>query len=298
MHLVIFMSEICFENSGDVYTLKRYPYNRNSQLRAWDTADKYLLNLTIPRLDRETELCVLHDNFGALSIPLLSYEPVCYFDSWMSREALMLNAIENNKNPPEVVTDIDELVQRPLTPNLIIGRVPKFKSQLAYILQKLNQWAADDCELLLCGMDKHLSKGQFMLLQQYFGRSEYFPGVKKARVWRAVIDKSLAVSPYKTTPIEIPEFDLSLRSAPNVFSHNKLDIGSRLLLEKLTMLPRAETVADLACGNGVLGLAYLRLHPESNMLFCDESYQAILSTQSNIKQNIPCLMLLCVESIA
>ena len=281
------MSEISFESSGDIYTLKRYPYNSKSQLRAWDSADIYLLNETQARLSDETKLCVLHDNFGALSIPLLSHAPVCYLDSWMSREALLLNAKENNKEPPEIVTDVETLIKQPTKPNLIIGRVPKFKSQLAYLLQRLNQWASNDCELLLCGMDKHLSKGQFDLLGKYFGRSEFLPGVKKARVWRAAVDKSLTVDPIKYTKVTVPEFTLALSSAPNVFSQDKLDIGSRFFLEHLSAIPQANNVADLACGNGVLGLAYLRLHPESSMLFCDESYQAIQSTESNIKVNMP-----------
>ena len=281
------MSETTFEFNGDVYTLKRYPYHSKSQLRAWDSADRYLLNETLARLSENTKLCILHDNFGALSIPLLPYEPVCYVDSWMSREALLLNAKENQKITPEFETDVDSLVKLAFRPNLIIGRIPKFKTQLAYLLQKLNLWALDDCELLLCGMDKHLSKGQFELLEKYFGKSEFFPGVKKARVWRATVDKNLNVAPIKFNKITIPEFELSLISAPNVFSQDKLDIGSRFFLEHYSTLPDAENIADLACGNGLLGLAYLRLHPESGMLFCDESFQAVKSTENNIIANMP-----------
>jgi 16S rRNA G1207 methylase RsmC len=136
-------------------------------------------------------------------------------------------------------------------------------------------------------MDKHLSKGQFELLEKYFGDSEFFPGVKKARVWRAIIDKNLNLATVKFNKITIPEFELSLSSAPNVFSQDKLDIGSRFFLEHFSALPEAKSIADLACGNGVLGLAYLRLHPESNMLFCDESFQAVQSTENNIIANMP-----------
>ena len=281
------MSEITFEFNDDVFKLKRFPYHKKSQLRAWDSADEYLLNETHSRLNEKTHLCIVHDNFGALSIPLLPYKPVCYLDSWMSREALLKNAEDNQQAPPEVVTDIDSLVKRTPKPNLIIGRVPKLKSQLAYLLQNLNQWAEDDCELLLCGMDKHLSKGQYELLEKHFGKSEFLSGVKKARVWRAIIDKSLNPAPAKFTKITIPEFDLTLTSAPNVFSQDKLDIGSRFFLEHYSALPDAANVADLACGNGVLGLAYLRLHPESHMLFCDESFQAVQSTEINLSDNMP-----------
>lgn len=281
------MSETCFEFNGEAHTLKRYPYHSKSQLRAWDSADIYLLNEVQSCLSSETNLCIIHDNFGAISLSLSPHNPVCYLDSWMSREALLLNANENQKMPPEVITDITALVNRTQKPNLIIGRVPKSKSQLAYLLQNLHQWAADDCELLLAGMDKHLSKGQFDLIEQYFGDSEFLPGVKKARVWRAAVNKHINPTPMKFSKISVPEYELSLTSAPNVFSQDKLDIGSRFFLEQFNAIPSARKVADLACGNGVLGLAYLRLHPESEMLFCDESYQAVQSAENNIKANIP-----------
>ena len=281
------MSETSFEFNGDSYTLKRYPFHTKSQLRAWDSADTYLLNETHKHLNDETKLCIVHDNFGALSLPLVSYSPICYGDSWMSREALLLNAKENQITPPKFETDLKSLVNIEVRPNLIIGRVPKSKTQLAYLLQQLNHWVSEGCELLLSGMDKHLSKGQFELLDKYFGPSQFLPGVKKARVWRATVDKNLNTAPIKFNKIEVPDFNLSLTSAPNVFSQDKLDIGSRFFLEQFSKLPDKEQVADLACGNGVLGLAYLRQHPKSKLLFCDESFQAIQSTEENIVTNVP-----------
>ena len=281
------MTEILFELGEAAYTLKRYPFQNKSQLRAWDSADQYLLKETLSRLNSETKLCIVHDNFGALSLPLVPYKPVCYTDSWMSREALLLNAQANQIIPPEIETNVDSLVKSTQRPNLIIGRVPKSKSQLAYLLQRLNRWVSDDCELLLCGMDKHLSKGQYQLLEKYFGKSEFFPGLKKARVWQAIVDKKLSLPPIKFNKITIPEFELSLTSAPNVFSQDKLDIGSRFFLEQFSAIPDMESVADLACGNGVLGLAYLSLHPETHMYFCDESFQAAQSTKHNISANTP-----------
>ena len=118
------MSDTSFEFNGAEYSLKRYPFNDKSQLRAWDSADSYLLNETLTRLNEDTKLCIIHDNFGALSLPLLSYEPICYTDSWMSREALLLNAKQNHKAAPVLATDVDSLVKLQQKPNLIIGRVP------------------------------------------------------------------------------------------------------------------------------------------------------------------------------
>lgn len=277
-----------FDIFGRRFTLDRYPLKKNNELRAWDAADNYLLT-TVKELNVSLDgLCILNDNFGALSIPLLEHQPICYNDSWLSHQAIHKNIEQNN----EAITLrflplIENLKDHTCTADIIIGRVPKSKNQLAYLLQQLNQWAKPGCKLLLAGMDKHLSKGQYDLVEKYFGPSRFYPGVKKARIWEAIVDKNLNTTPLPLHTISLPEFKLTLSNQPNVFSHDKLDIGTRFLLENLAKLPQKASVADLACGNGTLGLAYLRLHPESTVLFSDESFQAVESCKENWKTNLP-----------
>tara|TARA_R110001592_G_scaffold43362_3_gene140551 strand:+ start:3683 stop:4822 length:1140 start_codon:yes stop_codon:yes gene_type:complete len=277
-----------FEAFDKTYTLHRYPHKDNNDLRAWDTADHYLL-ATLMGLDIDlSDICIINDNFGALTIPLLQHKPICYNDSWLSKEAIYKNIELNNLDKSlRFLPQIEELKDHSNTANIIIGRVPKSKNQLAHLLQQLHQWAQPGCTLLLAGMDKHLSKGQFDLLEAYFGPSRFYPGVKKARIWEAKIDKALNSKPLPSNIIELPEFELSLTNQPNVFSQEKLDIGTRFFLEHLSKLPEKKQVADLGCGNGTLGLAYLRLHPESHLLFSDESFQAIQSCEKNWKENLP-----------
>ena len=277
-----------FETLGKRYILQRYPFKKNSELRAWDAADQYLLN-TLTELNIDlTGLCILNDNFGALTIPLLEHQPICYSDSWLSREAIYTNINANDLDKSlHFLPAIDELKNHtPATP-LIIGRIPKSKSQLAFLLQQLQQWGKDGTCLLLTGMDKHLSKGQYDLLAAYFGPSQFYPGVKKARIWQATLDKNLHTKPIKLNNLHLKEFDLNLISQANVFSQDKLDIGTRFFLDNLSRLPEASTVADLACGNGVLGLSYLRLHPQAAITFSDESFQAVQSCEVNWKNNLP-----------
>jgi 23S rRNA (guanine1835-N2)-methyltransferase len=71
-----------------------------------------------------------------------------------------------------------------------------------------------------------------------------------------------------------------------VFSRSSLDIGARLLLDNL---PRQKSgvIVDLGCGNGVLGLMALEYNPEAELLFLDESYMAVASSQLNVEQNRP-----------
>jgi 16S rRNA G1207 methylase RsmC len=273
---------------GRDYVLHRYPPSKDNALRAWDAADEYLLNTLQEQQIDLSEVCIINDNFGALTLPLAEYKPLCYGDSWLSREALLRNLTLNQcDQETRFVTRIEELTSQPNTARYIIGRIPKSKRQLAYLLQQLNRWVPADCTLLLAGMDKHLSRGQFDLLAQYFGPARFYPGVKKARIWEAKVDKTLSTATIKPNQLSIDAFTLSLSSRPNVFSQDKLDIGSRFFLDNFKLLPERTKVADLACGNGILGLCYLRLHPQSELSFVDESFQAVQSVQDNILANMP-----------
>lgn len=277
-----------FHAFGRNYLLQRYPLSKDNTLRAWDAADEYLLNTLQKQQIDLSEVCVINDHFGALTLPLAAHKPFCYSDSWLSREALLRN-LELNQLDHEIrfAPILEDFISQPNTARYIIGRIPKSKRQLAYLLQQLNQWASADCTLLLAGMDKHLSRGQFDLLAEYFGPARFYPGVKKARIWEAKVDKDLNTLNIESSQLSLNEFDLTLASRPNVFSQDKLDIGTRFFLDNFHLLPVRQKVADLACGNGILGLCYLRLHPDSELSFADESFQAVQSTQDNILANMP-----------
>ena len=284
------------------YTMRRYPTQHSKELRAWDSADLYLLNTTLEELkpfegtrieEQAHSICILNDTFGALTIPLLdhtAHQVLIYGDSWMSRQALEtnheLNGISKNYRFEE---SLESLIEDHSAPSLVIGRVPKSSAHLSYILNRLNSWLAPDTLLLLGGMDKHLSRGQFELLEKHFGPSKFMPGVKKARIWRSLCDKSLKSTQHVTSSrvIELPTHKLRLTALPNVFSHDKLDMGSRFLIDRLAMIPQAHHVADMACGYGILGLAYLHRYPKARLIFCDESFQAVESTRANLDMNHP-----------
>ena len=280
------------EAFGQSWPLQRYPVQKGSQLRAWDTADLYLLDqletaIKEGVLSTSPRIAIVHDHFGALSIPLNQFSPLSYGDSWMSREAIQNNLSSQLPGAScDFYSSLDQLCEQS-PPELVIGRVPKSKAQLSYLLCKLRTWVDAGTELWLAGMDKHLSRGQFDLLARYFGPTSFLPGWKKARIWKACVDPSISSSVSGWSELELPDQRIVLRARPNVFCHDQLDQGSRFFLQSFGQLPEANQVADMACGSGVLGLAYLKQYPQAEMLFCDESYQAIESVQWNVQQNTP-----------
>lgn len=282
--------------SGKEIELLRYP-DRVKDLFAWDAADIYLLSEFADRFasweSGNDSLCVwvLNDNFGALIVPLVCWalengktiDIVCYTDSYLALRTmernLLLNKVQKRGVSLSFVHDPGDFVEQQ-TPDVVIGRVPKAKSQLAYLLATMRKLIAEGGPLLLGGMDKHLSKGQYDLIEKCYGESSFLPGKKKARVWcgRARPGTDYVVEEFAS--YELPN-GKTLVTMPNAFSYARLDIGARLFIENMKLLPKRDCVIDLACGNGVLGLSYVIQHSPKSICFSDESFQAISATRKN-----------------
>jgi 16S rRNA (guanine1207-N2)-methyltransferase len=71
-----------------------------------------------------------------------------------------------------------------------------------------------------------------------------------------------------------------------VFCAERLDIGTRFFLQHLPYEGRGERVVDLGCGNGVVGTAVALARPRAEVLFVDESYQAVASAEATYRANI------------
>lgn len=79
-------------------------------------------------------------------------------------------------------------------------------------------------------------------------------------------------------------FELKFITRPGVFSRHGLDRGSRLLVE--IMQVRDETlVADLGCGNGIIGFVAAKLNYKCHVHLLDDSLRAINSARENVELN-------------
>ena len=77
---------------------------------------------------------------------------------------------------------------------------------------------------------------------------------------------------------------LRLRNHAGVFCREALDIGTRFFLQHLPHNLGAAQVADLGCGNGVLGIVCALNNPQAQLHLVDESYMAVQSAQENWQQ--------------
>jgi len=74
---------------------------------------------------------------------------------------------------------------------------------------------------------------------------------------------------------------LKLQSAVGVFSADRIDRGTRLLLDHLNRVEHTTQILDMGCGIGVLGLAALRRWPEATAVLADVDRRAVEAATRN-----------------
>ncbi|MCK0152590.1 methyltransferase [Alcanivorax sp. S6407] len=267
-------------------TLYRWPRRRNETLQAWDNADRYLLNTLAERAQQPGQTLVINDSHGALSLAVAQCGEggvVASGDSWLAMDNIQRNAGINELTPVNYCWPDEDL---PSAADRVLMRVPKSLALLEAQLSWLSAQLAEGVPVWLSGMDKHLPRQLVSLLEKYLGNGQAEYGWKKARLFSATAPgKVLAVAPYPSK-VESPTGSLVVHAG--VFSQQQLDIGARFFLDHLPdHLPREPRIADLGCGNGVIGLAVLQQHPDAHVTFCDESWLALKSARENVAACFP-----------
>jgi 16S rRNA (guanine1207-N2)-methyltransferase len=98
------------------------------------------------------------------------------------------------------------------------------------------------------------------------------------------MDLPVPVNPYPSSYLD-SKVGLELFNHSSLFSREKLDFGTSVMLAQYSALPAVDRFVDLACGNGVLGLVYHAAHPAAAGVYIDESYMAIDSARHNFEKH-------------
>lgn len=262
--------------------LLRQPHQPNEPLQAFDAADEYLLNhLHEQGIQADTRVLLLNDSFGALACSLASHcQVTSSSDSHLGFLALTRNLASNGLSADAVnFVPASASAQGPF--DWVLIRVPKTLALLEEQLIRLHGQLAPGARVVAGAMVKHLPRAAGDLLEKYLGPVQASLAVKKARLLQvSVADKGAASSPYPTR-YRLDSPALELVNHANLFCREGLDIGTRAFLPHLPQHVDARRVADLGCGNGVLGIAYALNNPQAELTLVDESYMAVQSAQEN-----------------
>ena len=264
------------------FSLKRYPDNRDKNLRAWDSADILLLEYIAQSglLEKQPRILIVNDAFGALTVALSNYAPVHRSDSYLARRACEENLKLNDCCQTTYQTSLNE---QATNFDLVLMRLPKSNTFLEDTLIRLSKCLSVGCQIIATGMVKHMSRSQTDLFERVIGSTQVSLAQKKARLLIATVSPPSS-SHIKTWSWDVPEYGLKTVNYPNVFANKRLDIGARLMLSNMPTV-RAKVIVDLGCGNGILGFRAKQINPQSKLFFIDESYMAVESAKAGWNAN-------------
>ncbi|MFI1209614.1 methyltransferase [Streptomyces sp. NPDC020802] len=271
--------------------LARFPEDSRDQLRAWDASDEYLLrHLAASGQALDGTVVVVGDRWGALTTALRAHGPVQVTDSFLTREATRANLVRNGADEGSVrlLTTQDTPPERV---DVLLVRVPKSLALLEDQLLRLAPAVHEGTVVVGSGMVKEIHTSTLKLFERILGPTRTSLAEKKARLIFCTPSPGL-VRPANPWPLSytLPEGigPVSGRTVVNeagVFCAERLDIGTRFFLRHLPYERSAGRVVDLGCGNGVVGTAAALAHPEAEVLFVDESYQAVASAEATYRAN-------------
>ena len=271
-----------FSTAFAALELQRQPPRHDDQLQAFDAADEYLLaDLHERGLAPGARVLILNDSFGALAASLAAHADVTSSgDSHLAWLALRENLARNHLAADAVrFVPASAVATGPFDRVLI--RIPKTLALLEEQLIRLQGQLAPGAQVIAGAMIKHLPRAAGDLLEKYLGPVQASLAVKKARLLRVTLaDRPQARSPYPTRyRLDAPA--LELRNHANLFCREGLDIGTRAFLPHLPGNLGDKRVADLGCGNGVLGIVCALANPQAQLTLVDESYMAVQSAGEN-----------------
>ncbi|MBZ6083111.1 methyltransferase [Streptomyces olivaceus] len=270
--------------------LTRFPEDPRDRLRAWDASDEYLLgHLAEREIPLSGTFVVVGDRWGALVTALAAHRPVQITDSHLAQEATRANLERAGVEPGSVrlLTTQDPPPERV---DVLLVRVPKSLALLEDQLLRLAPALHEGTVVVGTGMVKEIHTSTLRLFERIVGPTRTSLAVKKARLIFAEPDLALRrpASPWPLAyrlPDDVGR--LSGRTVVNhagVFCADRLDVGTRFFLGHLPDAG-ARRVVDLGCGNGVVGTAVALADPGAEVLFTDESFQAVASAQETYRVN-------------
>ncbi|MFI1725233.1 methyltransferase [Streptomyces sp. NPDC020489] len=276
--------------------LARFPEDPRDRLRAWDASDEYLLkHLAEREVPLSGSVVVLGDRWGALVTALAAYRPTQITDSYLAQEATRANLARNGVEAGAVglLTTQDPPPERI---DVLLVRVPKSLALLEDQLLRLAPAVHEDTVVVGTGMVKEIHTSTLKLFGRILGPTRTSLAEKKARLIFCTPKPSSEPSPKPAAGSPWPYSyalpdgigPVSGRTVVNhagVFCADRLDIGTRFFLGHLPVSEGAQRVVDLGCGNGVVGTAVALANPEAEVLFVDESFQAVASAEATYKAN-------------
>ncbi|MFD9904290.1 methyltransferase, partial [Streptomyces sp. NPDC059063] len=300
--------------SWGAYDLTRFPEDPRDQLRAWSAADAYLLRHLAGESEDEDggeaapvaldgDVVVVGDRWGALTTVLAarpSARVTQITDSFLARQATLAN-LARAGHAPDAVRLLTTRDTPPERIDVLLVRVPKSLALLEDQLRRLAPSLHAGTVVVGTGMVTEIHTSTLELFERIIGPTRTSLARQKARLIftepepesgsesGSKPDRAVDAGPWPRRYVLPADSGagagLTAVNHAGIFCAERLDIGTRFLLQNLPESHGDAHVVDLGCGNGILGTAAAVANPEARVTFVDESYQAVASAEATYRAN-------------
>jgi 16S rRNA (guanine1207-N2)-methyltransferase len=197
-----------------------------------------------------------------------------------------------NKYGIEVSGEFNALFTSDLTHDTVIIHFPKSKAELNFTLAMLAPYLGSDAKIFFVGEKKGGVQSTPKLAKSFLTNIQKLDAARHCLLYVGLLNQAKKNTTfkldewYKTYQISIEGVTLNVASLPGVFSQQKLDVGTSLLLHNLpdTMQGR---ILDFGCGAGVISCFIgLKYHDnEINLELLDVSALALASAKKSLSLN-------------
>ncbi|MEG0197748.1 MAG: methyltransferase small domain-containing protein, partial [Acinetobacter sp.] len=165
--------------------------------------------------------------------------------------------------------------------------VPKSKELLNYVLHNVVSRLNVGASIFLVGEKKAgVERAAKQLLP--FGPACKLDSARHCQMWQMTVEKTVTAKKLddwaQQYTVTTPNGDLNICALPGVFSQNRLDIGTAVLLPYLSQVT-AGKIADFGCGSGVISAYLAKLNPKNRIFAMDVDAFALASTQMTFEKN-------------
>ena len=268
------------------------------------------------QLDDRARVLLISNNPGALAVVLAKYinggglwfTSDNYLAVQMTDQTLTANDIHNAHIVPPAWGELPKTIQQqmihldrldrqsdlPIFDSLLID-LPKGRKLARRWLAEVSACLKPGGSVFLAGRNSEGIHSVIKDADELFGKGNLLAYRKGSRIvhWtneqRAIqppdwfSEPGIAPGTWHSFDLQAGGETFTIHSLPGVFSYDRLDEGTALLIETLS-IPVGGRVLDLGCGYGILGMLAAR-RGAAKVDLCDANLYALASTEANLSLN-------------
>jgi len=206
----------------------------------------------------------------------------CYNNNFIDYQAIQ------RKHSDTIDCSFTSVYQSKIQHDLVIISFPKSKAELNFTLAMIAHSLCDDALILFVGEKKSGVQSTQKLTQNFLVNCLKVDAARHCLLFAGQFNNQRTPFNvddwFKCYQIEINDIKLTIASLPGVFSQQKLDVGTALLLDNLPNHLHGK-VLDFGCGAGVISCYIGKKYTNVELSLLDVSALAIASAKRTLEIN-------------